>query len=85
MIKTENVQRPKNKEMPACNEAVLRDGGSNPAEKAVLNCKFTARSKFIGSRHLAKPLGRCPQPERTATLLDTVEKRQIIDNFKLCH
>jgi hypothetical protein len=40
------------------NEAVLRDGGSNSAEKAALNCKFTARSKFSVSRHLAKPLGR---------------------------
>jgi hypothetical protein len=44
--------------MPAANEAVLRDGGINPAEKAALNCKFTARSKFGVSRHLrqAAPL-----------------------------
>jgi hypothetical protein len=50
-----------NKGKTAYNGAVLRDGGSNPAEKTVLKSKFTARSKFIGSRHLAKPLDRCVQ------------------------
>ena len=41
--------------------AVWRNGGSNPAETAVQIWKFVSRRKFSGSRHCAKPLGRCTQ------------------------
>jgi len=42
--------------------AVWRNGGSSPAETAVRIWKFVPRRKFSGSRHYAKPLGRCVQP-----------------------
>jgi hypothetical protein len=42
----------------------LRDGGSNPADRAVLNCNFLPRRKFSGSRHLVKPLNVVRQSGR---------------------
>jgi len=44
--------------------AVLRDGGSNPADNFVRNWTLLPRSKCSVSRHLAKPLGRYLQAGR---------------------
>jgi len=51
--------------------AVWRNGGSSPAEKAVQIWNIVSRRKFSGSRHYAKPLGRCTQAGRQC-----VTKRQ---------
>ena len=38
--------------------AVLRDGGTPPADNFVRICTLPSRRSICGSRHLAKPLGR---------------------------
>jgi len=48
--------------------AVWRNGGSTPAETAVRIWKFVPRRKCSGSRHYAKPLGRCMQFGDSAAL-----------------
>ena len=35
--------------------AVWRNGGSNPADSSVRNCKAVPRRNISGSRHFAKP------------------------------
>jgi hypothetical protein len=52
------ILREEEKNKPAHNEAVWRNGGISPAESAVRIWRFAARRKFSVSRHYAKPLGR---------------------------
>ena len=56
--------------MGCIQHAVWRNGGSNPAETAVQICKGVPRSNSSGSRHLAKPLGRCMQTDDSTENID---------------
>ena len=43
--------------MPSSQRAVLRDGGSNPADNFVRNCTFISRSKCSGKPPPRKAAG----------------------------